>query len=253
MQLPPAYEAVLFDLDGTLVDTAPDMAAALNALRVEEGLPPLPYEAIKPVVSHGGVALIKLAFDITPEHADFDRLRQRFLDLYEADIAQHTSLFAGIQAVLDHLTKQGIIWGIITNKPGWLTDPLLEQLAIQPAPACIVSGDTTAHAKPHPAPMLHACELINREATNCLYLGDAERDIEAGNAVNMTTVAVKWGYLSADDKPEAWQADYVIEHPDDIIDLLHHKNTSNKSSDEVNDKTSNKSNDKVIDIRKATL
>lgn len=213
-------KAVLFDLDGTLVDTAPDMAAALNLLRLEEGLPALPYAQIRPIVSHGGAGLIKLAFDLAPGDHDFDRLRQRFLDAYEADLANDTNLFAGCSNVLAELEKQDITWGIITNKPGWLTDPLVSQLGLDKRAACVVSSDTTAHAKPHPAPMLYACDKIGIPPEQCIYLGDAERDIEAGNVVNMHTVAVNWGYLSADDQPELWDANTIIDEPAEILELL---------------------------------
>lgn len=214
------FKAVLFDLDGCLVDTAPDMAAALNAVRLTEGLPALDYDLIRPVVSHGGAGLVKLAFDLNPDDTDFERLRQQFLDVYEANLADQSSLFDGFEDVLQSIEQAGLTWGIITNKPAWLTNPLVAELGLNHRAACVVSGDTTAHSKPHPAPMLHACDLINIQPEHCLYMGDADRDIEAGNAVGMTTAAVTWGYLADNDDVTTWQADHILHHPREIMDLL---------------------------------
>ncbi|MCR4332783.1 MAG: HAD-IA family hydrolase, partial [Sulfuricaulis sp.] len=170
---------VLFDLDGTLADTAPDLAHALNTLLVEEGKPALPYETIRPEVSHGATALIKLGFGAGPGDTGFDRLRERFLALYSADLCLHTKPFSGIEPLLKTLQQQGINWGIVTNKPAFLTDPLVASLNLAPAPACVVSGDTVANRKPHPEPMLHACTAAGSRPEQCLYVGDAERDIQA--------------------------------------------------------------------------
>lgn len=215
-----AIQAVLFDCDGCLVDTAPDMAGALNAVRAEENLPPLAYERIRPVVSHGGAGLIKLGFDLQPGDTHFDRLRERFLTLYQNGLVKDTQLFLGFETLLAELESRQLTWGIITNKPAWLTDPLVAELGLSSRAACVVSGDTTAHSKPHPAPMNYACEQIQIAPEHCLYLGDAERDIQAGNAVGMTTVAVNWGYLSVDDDPTLWQADHIIDTPQQILTLL---------------------------------
>jgi len=214
------FSAVLFDLDGTLVDTAPDLAFALNFLLREQGRSPLTYEEIRPQASNGSAALIKLGFDIGPADEAYKELQQRFINLYQQNIARETRLFDGMEAVLEKLEANSISWGIVTNKPAFLTDPLVEKLALTDRAACVVSGDTTAHSKPHPAPMLHACELINHAPEDCLYIGDAERDIQAGKNTNMRTMTARWGYLAPHDQPESWQADIIIDHPRDILQWL---------------------------------
>ncbi len=212
--------AVLFDLDGTLVDTAPDLAHALNLLREENGLPPLPLEQIRPQVSHGGTALIRLGFGCSPRDAKFELLRQRFLSLYKQNLTTHTDLFPGMAAVLATLEQKRIPWGVVTNKPGWLTEPLMKQLALSERAGCIISGDTLQQSKPHPAPLLHACRQIGVSPGECIYVGDACRDIEAGRAAGMTTLVALFGYLGAEDCPEKWGADGMIETPRAILSLL---------------------------------
>ena len=209
-------KAVLFDLDGTLADTAPDLADALNATLEARGQTALAFEKIRPVVSHGGKAMIKLGFDLDPEDEHYEEIRQQFLDIYLANIATRTSLFPGIPELLTQLEKANIPWGVITNKPAWLTDPLMEALDLATRAACIVSGDTTDKAKPHPKPMYFACEKIGVEPTHCIYIGDAERDIEAGNAAGMRTLGALFGYLLDDDAPDDWDADALINHADEI-------------------------------------
>jgi phosphoglycolate phosphatase len=212
-----AFDAFLFDLDGTLVDTAPDLGYALNCLREQEGLPLIAHPQIRAVASHGAAGLLKLGFDISPDHDDFPALQKRFLRLYQDNITRESRLFSGFEQVLDSLENQGIAWGVITNKPAFLTEPLLAGLKLSDRAACIVSGDTTAHSKPHPAPMLHACSVIAIEPERCLYVGDAQRDIEAGNNVNMHTIVAKFGYLSDTDQPDLWQADAFINQPEDLL------------------------------------
>ncbi len=212
--------AVLFDLDGTLVDTAPDLAYALNTVMQAQGLTSIDYEKIRPVASHGTAALLELGFGISPDHPDFDGLRQNLLDIYLANISRETVLFTGMEDVLQHLESRNIPWGIITNKPAFLTEPLCQQLGLTRRTNCIVSADTTAHSKPHPTPMLYACELINHPPENCLYIGDAARDIKAGNIVNMTTLIANWGYIADSDTPEAWQADDRIDTPAELLTWL---------------------------------
>lgn len=215
--------ALLFDLDGTLLDTAPDMAAALNALRVEEGLPQLPLDRIRPHVSRGGLALTRLAFaDHRPEDA-IEPLRQRFLQRYLADIAVHSRLFDGFDALLQEIEHRGIPWGVVTNKPGWLTDPLMAALCLDRRSAVTVSGDTTAERKPHPLPLLTAAEAIGIDPQHCLYVGDDPRDIEAGKAAGMTTVIAGWGYIADDARPESWGADHHIEQPEALRPLIQHQ------------------------------
>lgn len=212
--------AVLFDLDGTLVDTAPDMGAAVNELRVERGLEPLEAERIRPWVSHGSPGVLKIAFGIERDAADFEELRDRFLALYEARLSRETKLFDGMQAVLDTLYAKGLAWGIVTNKPGWLTDPLLADLGITPPPACAISGDTTAHRKPHPEPILHACRALGVEPSQALYVGDAERDIQAAHAAGMSALAAGYGYLHAHEDPAEWQPDGIIRAPADLLQWI---------------------------------
>lgn len=214
------FSAVLFDLDGTLVDTAPDLAFALNTLLQEQGLAPLPYKDIRPAASHGSIALLKLGFDISTLDDTFKKLQQRFIEIYQDNIVRETALFDGMEEVITTLEKDMISWGIVTNKPTFLTNPLVEKLGLINRAACVVSGDTTAHSKPHPAPMLHACDLIKHKPHNCLYVGDAKRDIEAGKNARMKTVTARWGYLGENDKPENWQADAIIEHPREILEWL---------------------------------
>ena len=179
MSAPPAA-AVLFDLDGTFADTAPDMALALNRLLESEGREPLPFERIRPHVSHGGRGLIRLGFGLEPGDASYDRLRQTFLDLYRKDLARETRLFPGIEELLGSLERIGIPWGIVTNKPEWLTEPLIAALGLTKRAACLVSGDTTPNTKPHPDPVLYACRQIAVNPAETWYVGDAERDVAAG-------------------------------------------------------------------------
>jgi phosphoglycolate phosphatase len=216
----PTIKTVLFDLDGTLADTAPDLAWALNQVLQEQGRAALPFETIRPVVSHGGIALIKLAFALDEQDEGFTALRQRLLTLYRDNIARHTRLFGGMNELLEHLEQRGLNWGVVTNKPGWLTEPLLEALALHQRAATIVSGDTLPQSKPHPAPMLLACEQAGSQAAECLYLGDAERDILAGRNAGMHTLVAAFGYIGEDDRPESWGADGIIDHPLELLDYL---------------------------------
>lgn len=213
-------ETVLFDLDGTLLDTAPDLANALNKVLVNNGRSPLPFERIRPAVSHGGAALVRLGFQLEPQHPDFEPLRQQLLDNYRAHIADETRLFPGMQEVLQHIEQSGMNWGVVTNKPGWLTEPLLDALQLSGRAAGIVSGDTLNERKPHPAPLLHACKMIGSTPQHCLYVGDAQRDIEAGHNAGMPTLVALFGYLLEDDRPESWGADALIETPQEILHWL---------------------------------
>jgi len=212
-------DAILFDLDGTLLDTAPDMVGALNRLLGEHGRGPLDLAAARPFVSHGAARLVRLGFaDADDEH--FERLRQRFLALYAAHVADGTCLFAGIEDVLGALEASGKPWGVVTNKPGWLTTPLLRALALDSRAACVVSGDTVAERKPHPLPLLHAAAQIGVDAERCVYVGDAERDIRAGRAARMTTVAAAYGYVAADEDLSLWSPHAVISEPRELLGWL---------------------------------
>lgn len=211
--------AVLFDLDGTLLDTAPDMVGALNALRAEESLMPLPYEAVRGAVSHGAARIVKAGF------ADADaetllRLQQRFLDIYRGALSRETQLFPGMNTVLQALSDWRIKSGIVTNKAAWLTDPLLAQLGLRERFACVVSGDTLAERKPHPLPLLHAAALAEVSPGECIYVGDAERDVQAAHAANMPALVANYGYLHADEDSTAWGGDAYLRQPLDLLDWI---------------------------------
>ncbi|MBN4079326.1 HAD-IA family hydrolase [Beggiatoa alba] len=211
---------VLFDLDGTLADTAPDLAYALNQVLIENDRDALPFETIRPEVSHGGIALIRLGFNLEPEHPDFDPLRQRLLKIYRDNIARETTLFPGMAELLDSIEQQGMNWGIVTNKPGWLTEPLIEALELTGRAACIVSGDTCSNRKPHPEPILHGCQLAGSEAQYCVYIGDAQRDIESGQRAGMRTSVALFGYIADNDHPRDWGADVLHDSPAAIQEWL---------------------------------
>ncbi len=215
----PDLRGLLLDLDGTLLDTAPDMALALNRLRAAEGLEVLPFERIRPLVSHGAPRLIRFAFG-DPEPARYDDLRRRFLDLYRTAIAVHTRIFDGFEDVLAAVEQAGMRWGIVTNKPGWLTVPLLEQLGLAARCGCVVSGDTLAERKPHPLPLLHAAGLLGLQPAECVYLGDAERDVQAARNAGMIPLVAGFGYLNEGEDPAAWQPDAVIGRPHELLDWL---------------------------------
>jgi len=215
-----AIRTVLFDLDGTLADTAPDLGYALNTLLVEHGQPVLPFATIRPVASHGALALIELGFGIGHADPRFAPLRERFLDIYRENLTRETRLFPGMPELLDALPVRDINWGIVTNKPAFLTDPLVAGLGIAEDAVCVVSGDTTMNRKPHPEPMLHACRLAGHPPTECLYIGDAQRDIEAGKTAGMKTLVALFGYIGDDDQPETWGADGMIRKPSDILEWL---------------------------------
>ena len=211
---------VLFDLDGTLLDTAPDLAFALNTLLQENGKRELPLETIRPAVSLGGVAMLKLGFTMDEKSEEFTRLRQRFLDIYRDNIACQSRFFEGMETLLEQLEQKQVPWGIVTNKPAWLTTPLMSETGLDKRTPCIVSGDTVEHSKPHPAPMYYACKLLECVPANTLYLGDAKRDIEAGNAASMTTVIASYGYIDKNDETELWGANGSIDSPLELLNWL---------------------------------
>lgn len=214
-------DTVLFDLDGTLLDTAPDIAVALNLLSAEHGRPELDFRDIRARVSAGATALVEFGLDIARDAADFDRHRDRLLDLYRDNLSKRTRLFPGMADVLDALEQNDIIWGICTNKPGWLTDPLVAALGLDGRAACVVSGDALPERKPRPEPLWHALELCGgRAAERSLFVGDAERDIDAGRAAGMGTVAALYGYIEPDEEPDAWRADHYIEEPRDLLTIV---------------------------------
>ncbi|MCU0938382.1 MAG: HAD-IA family hydrolase [Burkholderiaceae bacterium] len=220
MTLPQAAALVLFDLDGTLADTAPDLAATANAMRVARGFDALPFDVLRPLASHGARGLLGRALGVLPEQAEYEALRQEFFDRYEAALCVHTRLFGGIEPLLADLESAGRPWGIVTNKIARFTDPLVAALDLTRRAACVVSGDTTAHAKPHPAPLLHAAALAARAAEQAIYVGDDLRDIQAGRAAGMATVAVRYGYLGEATPIEHWGADHIAATPAALHRLL---------------------------------
>jgi len=215
----PLPRAVLFDLDGTLADTAPDLAAAVNRLLVARGLEPAPYERLRPFASAGARGLIGAAFDLRPEDAGYEELRIAFLDDYASRLAENSRLFAGIPELLQTLGQTGIAWGVVTNKAARFTDPLIPQIGLQHA-GCVISGDTTAHPKPHPAPLLEAARRLQLAPASCWYVGDDLRDIQAGQAAGMATIAAAWGYCGALE-PSTWDADAIVQTPTELQERLH--------------------------------
>ncbi|HMM47907.1 MAG TPA: HAD-IA family hydrolase [Thiobacillaceae bacterium] len=211
---------ILFDLDGTLIDTAPDLGRALNLQRARHGLPPLADDIIRSQASHGARGLLGVGFDLHPDDASFARMREEFLQLYAENICHHSRPFPGILDLLDQLERRGLAWGVVTNKPARFTEPLLSILDLAERAACIVSGDTCPQPKPHPAPMLTAAELCGTAPGECLYLGDAERDIQAARAATMPALVATWGYLNACDDPRSWGAHAEIDHPIETLDYL---------------------------------
>ena len=215
-----SIKAVLFDLDGTLADTALDLGGALNTLLREQGLPEVSMDKIRLVASHGASGLLKLGMNLDKSDPNHARLRQQYLDTYETCFDKDTVLFEGIDDLVQAIHARGLKWGIITNKPHTFTHRLVPQLGFSVAPDVVVSGDTTAEAKPSTKPMFYACEQIDIAPEACLYVGDAERDMQAGKNAGMKTVLVSWGYIHADDKTEEWPADSVIDTPEQLLQLL---------------------------------
>jgi phosphoglycolate phosphatase len=211
--------AVLFDLDGTLLDTAPDMAGSLNQLLQEQGREPLAFESIRLLVSHGATALVSLGFAGVAE-SEFAALRARFLEIYRGRLSVETRVYEGIAEALDRLDSRGIHWGIVTNKPGWLTEPLLEHFALRQRAQVIVSGDTLAQRKPHPAPLLHAAEKLGVAPAECIYIGDAERDVLAAQAAGMQAFVALFGYIPTNEQPHAWPANGWLDTPQALATLL---------------------------------
>ena len=211
-------QSVLFDLDGTLLDTAPDMAAALNRLRAAHDLPAMPLATIRPQVSNGARGLLQLGLTLTPEDREFAAARQSFLDFYAENIAEHTTLFPGFPDFLQQLEQQQTPWGIVTNKPRGLTEQLLTALDVDCA--VVVCGDDLKQAKPAPDPLIYAAGLLQTPPSAIWYVGDHERDIIAGNHAGMATIAGRWGYLDQERPIEHWGADWLIDQPTELSELL---------------------------------
>lgn len=213
--------AALFDLDGTLLDTAPDLAAALNALLAEEQRAALELHIVRPHVSNGAIAVLRTGFPELDIHGEaFEQLRQRFLRHYRATLTVHTRLFPGYEAVLATLEQHRMPWGIITNKAAWLTEPLLDALGLRTRAACVLSGDTLAERKPHPRPLLVAAQRIGVAPAACVYVGDALRDVQAARAAGMVPLGVRFGYLNAADEPDGWPVAGWLDEPRDLLPWL---------------------------------
>ncbi len=213
-------QAVLFDLDGTLIDSAPDLAAAADAMRVARGLPSLPLAQYRPMAGAGARGLLAVAFGITPEHVDYDTLREEFFCIYERSLTERTRIFDGVPEVLKTFAKQSLKWGVVTNKSERFTLPLTRAMSLFASASAIVSGDTTPHAKPHPAPLLEAARRLGVDACRCVYVGDDERDIVAGQAAGMATVAVTYGYLGLQADTSQWGANATIHCVNELLPLL---------------------------------
>lgn len=212
--------SVFFDLDGTLVDTAPDLGHALNLQRQIHGKPALPDAQIRPVASHGSRGLLALGFGITPSDANYAAMRTEYLQLYRQVLTRSPTLFAGMATLLDTLDQRAIKWGIVTNKPSQFTVPLVQAMGLQQRAACVVSGDDAKNPKPSPDTLLMACRLAKVAPASCLYIGDAQRDIEAGKAAGMKTLVALFGYLADTDLPETWGADGLIQSAEAVLDYL---------------------------------
>lgn len=211
---------VLFDLDGTLADTAPDLGFALNQQRLARGMPDLPIGAVRSHASSGARGLLKVGFGIEPGQSGYEAMRDEFLDIYEQNLARSSRLFPGVSALLDQIERRSLRWGIVTNKAERFTFPLLRALALFGRSACIICGDTTPHPKPHPAPLLAAAHKLGIPARQCLYVGDDERDVQAGHAAGMTVVVARYGYLGSGVPPEQWGADGFIDTPEELLGFL---------------------------------
>jgi N-acetyl-D-muramate 6-phosphate phosphatase len=216
----PALRAVLFDLDGTLIDSAPDLAGAGNDMRAARGLPLLPLESLRPMVGAGARGMVGRALAVRPGDAEFESLRDEFLRRYEARMTRETHIFDAMRPVLAALSERGMPWGIVTNKLTRYTEPIVKALGLQDAAATLVCGDTTPHAKPHPAPLLEAARRLGLQAEDCAYVGDDLRDVQAGRSAGMLTVAAAWGYLGEDESIHAWGADHVVETADELLKLF---------------------------------
>lgn len=214
------YKGVFFDLDGTLADTASDLVAAANQLLIARNLPPKQYEVLRPCASAGARGLIGGAFGINTDHPDFIPLRDEFFANYEKALLVNSVLFEGVDHLLDQLDSANLPWGIVTNKSERFTHPLTELMGLRQRAASTVSGDTTPHSKPHPEPILHAARVANIDPNQSVYVGDDIRDIVAGKAAGMKTIAAAYGYCGCEEPPEAWGADYLVRHPRELLEII---------------------------------
>lgn len=213
-------QAVLFDLDGTLIDSAPDLGAAADKMRTDRGMPSLPLEAYRHMAGAGARGMLSIAFGMTPDHPDFPVLREEFFVNYERAMTERTYIFEGVQALIDHLIATGLAWGVVTNKSARFTEPLTRGMPLFASARAVVSGDTTPHAKPHPEPLFEAARRLQIAPAHCIYVGDDERDIIAGLAAGMGTVAATYGYLGANAQTQHWGAHAQIDTPLALVPLL---------------------------------
>ncbi len=212
--------AVLFDLDGTLIDSAPDLGAAVDKMRVQRGLPSFPLEQYRPMAGAGARGMIGIAFGITPEHADFEAMKEEFFVNYENCMTERTRIFEGVHDMIAALVSQGLPWGVVTNKSSRFTDPLTSAIPLFATAGAIVSGNTTPHAKPHPEPLFEAARRLSVDPARCVYVGDDERDIVAGLAAGMGTVAATYGYLGQQTDIARWNAHLHIDSPIKLLNYL---------------------------------
>jgi len=214
------YKGVFFDLDGTLADTAPDLVAAANQLLIARNLSPKQYEVLRPRASAGARGLIAGAFGINTDHPDFISLRDEFFANYEKALLVDSVLFEGMDHVLNQLDAAKLPWGIVTNKSERFSNPLTDLMGLRQRAVSTVSGDTTPYSKPHPEPILHAARLANIDPSSSVYVGDDIRDIVAGKAAGMKTIAAAYGYCGCEEPPEAWGADYLVRHPKELLEII---------------------------------
>lgn len=214
------FDAILFDLDGTLVDSAPDLAGAANELLALQGRPALPYEALRPVAGSGARGMLGVGFGLRPGDDGYAALRDAFLALYARRLLQSSVVFDAVPGLLAAIEARGRPWGVVTNKALYLAEPLLTGLALRHRAAVLVGGDSTPHTKPHPAPLLHAARGLGVDPARCVYVGDDARDVQAGRAAGMATVAAAWGYLGLGESVSRWGADQVAAHPNELLNWL---------------------------------
>jgi 2-phosphoglycolate phosphatase len=212
--------AVLFDLDGTLIDSAPDLGAAADKMRVDRGLPSLPLEQYRPMAGAGARGMLGIAFGMTPDHADFPAMREEFFVNYENAMTARTYAFDGISQLIGQLRERGLAWGVVTNKSMRFTGPLTKGMSLFATAAAVVGGDSTPHAKPHPEPLFEAARRLDLSPASCIYVGDDERDVVAGRAAGMGTVAATYGYLGSNADTRLWGADARIDSPLELLSLL---------------------------------
>lgn len=213
-------DAVLFDLDGTLADTAPDFGGALNRMLIRHQRLPMAFGELRHHITNGSRAMIQVGFEMRGDEPEFDDLRTELLDEYLSKVHEHTALFPGIEELLQNLEARKTPWGVVTNKPSRFTNPLLKSMGITSRAGCIVSADEVARAKPFPDPIVRGCEIIGVTPGNCVYVGDDLRDVEAAHAAGMRVIGVRWGYIAPDDDPETWGADVLVSRAGEIDDWL---------------------------------